>query len=124
MPLPPHCKPSPARYGRPAGKRAHGVIRVPEYSGCIERVTEHCGDAFDLPVIQLHRTYREQRMVTVRPVAPIEGRMRVEDLQAAHHEDEEPDNVEPMGDPYRKTVPIDFLSYGRWDDRLKRVVRI
>src|SRR5262245_5222154 len=101
VPLPSHCQDLGAGNGRPCREGPALAVRIAEYSRGIEFMAQDCCDATHLAVLHLHGADREERMLTVGTVVPIEGGMRVENLESAHDQDDKDRNVKPMADSYR-----------------------
>src|SRR5439155_1052071 len=112
MPAPSHGQPLIARQGCPRWKPAllevgPATARGSQQSRRVELPTEDLRDATDLALRGLHRLQSEQRPVGVRPLTPVEGRVGVEDLQSAHHEDEETEGGQPVAEPGGQRMAID-----------------
>ncbi len=56
------------------------------------------------------RGHAQDRIVESRRLADIERRVGVEDLQPAHEQEGDADDVDPVGDPRRQRVAVDELS--------------
>ena len=112
MPAPSHGQPLIARQGCPRWKPAllevgPATARGSQQSRRVELPTEDLRDATGLALRGLHRLQSEQRPVGVRPLTPVEGRVGVEDLQSAHHEDEETEGGQPVAEPRGQRMAID-----------------
>src|SRR4029079_5443501 len=109
VPLPSHPQKFVARNGRPSRKGTARSIRIAENSRGIELVGQDRCDAAYLAVLDLHGADREPRLITIGTVAPIEGGMRIENLQSAHNQDEEKRDIKPMANPYGESMAVDPL---------------
>src|SRR4029079_5494289 len=123
MPTPSHGEVALTGYGERPVKAALielavGVGRKPEHAGRVEAMTKDGGDAFGA-VALLHGFHGGQRIVEGGLRSEIESGMGVEDLQAAHQQEQEHERIDPVGDAHRARMPIDDLaflhgfSYGR-----------
>jgi hypothetical protein len=89
------------------------IARGPENSGRVERFSQYHSHALDRIVAALARCQREQRPVKCALNTPVQRRMGVEYLQAAHQKKQETERVRPMRDAHQKRVAIDY-AVSRW----------
>jgi hypothetical protein len=111
VPLPAHRQPSRSRHGRPGGKGSRRMIGISEDAGRLERTAQDGRDAFDVPGRGSHRPNGCQGFISIGSVAPVQRRMGIEDLQAAHDEDHERNGVDPMCQPNGNRVPVRPPAY-------------
>src|SRR5215470_9433335 len=114
MPLTSHGKPSGTRNRGPGREGATGAIRVAQHARRVKLVPENSSDPSHLAALGLHGSDREQWLVTIGAITPIQSRMSIEDLQAAHNQNEQTHDIQPMAEAHWKRVSIDPL------DRLSR----
>ena len=74
------------------------MIGIAKSARRIELMAEDGRDASYLTTLGLHGADGEERLVTIRPIAPVECGMGIEDLQPAHDENEQSDHVQPMAE--------------------------
>ena len=107
-----HCGPGSVAQG---GKAARGELAV--LIGCAEQTrgielprADLC-DAFDDAAgIVLLAEQRHEGMIEIGDLPPVERRMGIEDLQAAHQHDEQAKRVDPVQRAHRARVPVKELS--------------
>ena len=88
---------------------ALGITAEPEQARGIEVPAEQRSNAVNLLVMR-HWPHGEDRLVEIRFLAEIKRGVGVEDLQAAHQQDQQHERVDPMGDAHRPRMAIDDLT--------------
>ena len=79
-----------------------------EEAGGVEgRRRRSCVSPIGSPSAPMARGHAQHRVGEVGRLAEIERRMGVEDLQPAHHQDEDAEHVDPVGDAGEHRVPVD-----------------
>src|SRR5207302_9640386 len=73
------------------------VAGGPQDAGRVEVAPEHVRDALEGPPRRPLGSHGEDRSLPVRPLAPVERGMRVEDLKAAQNQDRHAEDGDPMG---------------------------
>ena len=116
MPEPAHGEPLRAGQRRPMGKAARGelavVIGCAEETRRIEMPRADLRDAFDDAAgIVLLAEQRHEGMIEIGNLSPVERRMGIEDLQAAHQHDEQAKRVDPVQRAHRAGVPVKELPF-------------
>src|SRR3954463_2545672 len=80
-------------------------------------MTKELRDTPGLALIAIGHCQGEDRMIKRRGLPPIQRRMGVEDLEAAHQEDEQTDCIGPVCHPDHDRMPADdsgLLDHGRF----------
>ena len=80
-----------------------------EYSGRVDAPAgdgRHANHLFAM----LHRPHGHHRIVEAGFRSEIEGRVGIEDLQPAHQQHEQGDDVHPMGDAHRAGMAVDDFA--------------
>jgi len=111
VPAAPHRQPLMAREGRPVREAAvldpeSPVAGGPQDAGRIEVAPEHVRDALEGPPRRPLGAHREDRSLPVRPLAPVERGMRVEDLKTAQNQDRHAEDGDPMGQTGGKPMAV------------------
>ena len=90
MPEPAHGEPLRSRQRRPLGKAARHAnaihIRSAENARGVEMPWPDLGHA-DIPRVRVLSRQRQHGVVEIRALAPIQRRVGMEDLQAAHQQE-------------------------------------
>src|SRR6185437_7256129 len=114
VPCATHGQPLRARDRGPRGEPPHGGLAVhlrhAEPAGGIEAMRAELRDPVQLSIVTLRGAQTQPRPIERRTLAPIQRRVRVEDLQAAAQQDQQADRVDPVHDPERQRVPIDHAA--------------
>src|SRR5271166_1762395 len=108
MPAPPRREILVARDSDPAREGARGYLPVlargAEHACRVEGMAQdHCFS--DQAPLRLAPQDRDGWTVEIGAIADIERRMGVEDLQPAHQEEREADDVDPMRDAHQPGMP-------------------
>ena len=64
--------------------------------------------------------HEQRRLPRVRRLAPVERRVRIEDLQPAHQQDRQRDDVDPVHDAHRQRVAVVEARRAERDAGLRR----
>ncbi len=111
IPLSPHRESFRARNCGPTGKGAPGAVRIAQHSCRIKGMSQNGRNPMEVAVGGFDGTNREQWLVAVGTISPIERGMSIEDLQAAHNENEDTDDIEPMTQTHRQRMSIAPFRY-------------
>src|SRR5439155_18334948 len=111
VPAAPHRQPLMAREGRPVRKAAvldpeHPVAGGPQDAGGVKIAAKHARDALEGSPRHPLGAHGEDRSLPVRPLAPVERGMRVENLKAAQDQDRHAEDGDPMAQTGGKPMAV------------------
>src|SRR2546427_11750830 len=69
-------------------------------------------DSLPLAALRHHRAHRQEWTIAIGAVPPIEGGMRVENLQSAHDQNRQTEDIDPVPDPNRQRMTVYSLCSG------------
>src|SRR5712692_686557 len=128
MPPTPHGQPLRPRQCRPGREAAllelaSAFARGAQHPRRIELASQDLRDAPRLTLGGFHCLQSEQRALGVRALTPVERRMRVEDLEPAHDQDDEAERGEPVAEPGRQRVAVDPALGEDHDETIRYTMR-
>ena len=110
MPAASHGEPLVAGDGRPGWEASFGELAVDarraEHASGFELAPEDAGHADHRVAFFPRRQLEDRRPAVIGLASPVQRRMRIENLQAAHQQQRERDDVDPVHEPHRPCMSL------------------
>ena len=96
MPPPSHGQPLGAGKSGPTWETPCPFPGKSEHSGGVKDMPSHHCNPFTLTAFGFDRRHCQERTIPIGAIAPIESGMRVENLKAAHDENQDAEGIDPV----------------------------
>ena len=96
MPTPSHGQPLLAGQCGPTWKAPCPLPGKAKHSSGVKGMPRHHGDSFALAAVASDRCHCQDGTIPIGAVAPIQGGMRIENLEPAHNQNREAEEIDPV----------------------------